>query len=1466
MAQVRKFQSGGKTFKINGKTYNTSNSEDMKRLEEMASNSEYGGIAQQILANVNDAAYDNTLNVYRTSDGRVMMEGGLQNVADQYMSQGTQKATQRKDNAWNNTFKRRSGKDWINNLDSFLNAFDSKSTTSSSSTDGKIKISGVSGLGGKWKYNDQGWDEADINNAAMLKELQLLEDYYNASEEDRKNKYDVSGLDKRSLEAYINMRQNNPYLYSNYLKSFTADAPVMDNDDFYSTYGWFGFTQNPDAKKASDNKALKEYLATQGLDFDGAENVFYRDKDGNLMVTDAFLTNVLGGDRNGHYWLNDNWANLKTDNGNSNPYSQMRNHIIWNGRIYKQDDAAVLAELQKSGYVDANKAYDAAKAEQIMRTQWSDNPTFAHEAYDPETRYSEWAHDYKDRGLRYRTLESNLGEGRNLVEYYTDDDPTDVYGFRSTRYAIIGDDGKLIQDNVDPSTIAKKENGVYIPTTTYFMQKRLGQDAGALAGTYIDGTSIDGKPSNTFFYKNPTTGEFFLQDPNLKGKQKGKAVRIPKEIATMIPKEAWEYFRTNKDAKDRLFRKMKDWTNTGFGKRALHGLKNSVTFGIDDLIQNTLLKQDFQKAGLSKEQAEQVVKLLIEWGTNKKYKEATGNYDASATARQQAFLADPQTEEVVRPVFKEGGKIEKHQYGNVLGKQGKTELKTINLKESDRKDANLNQSIELGSKDSKQWSSLDSWELAGTMADLAALGVTIADPTNVGGAVAGAMGSFTNFGADIKRDGFQGKDLGRLGLNLLLDVGTLLPVAGDAISGAKAIRAMKKAAPILSKAIKAGAIVGIGDAAINTIDKIAKGESFTLSDVRRIINGISGGVTLSRTGLLNQTKHRVDVDPRLTIKGKPNSGISDIKLSKEQIKEITDVPKAEQMKKLTEVLKKAGHDVDKLDLDSVAKIMKRPQWKFWKGWDKTAVPDVSKGGSKRVNLTPENLAKLQRERNGFQNWFFGTGKTQRAYNAFLRGEQPTFSHKINIKGTPYWETGYKPTIDIPEGSAPGLVPMEYFAKQITPKTQIVSSHASPFGKRFFLRPILPNIVSTQQFPQEMEFTENVSTIPMKRLVFKKGGILKGQKGLWDLSKELVSGMDLSKLGQSQYEIGDNGVINNNLNIAEMSQRASTPKVELPETKSPIATDYAKDHAYGSGNETAATKLNGEYWENKRTVGKWGGKPTNNKSSNFDRNSLLQDVLGTSNLIRAINSSYKQKDLSDKYANAMKLGTYSAPVERGFRYNLPVWDKYNSEIAKMNSAMNLFNTNADAKVNMAGKLSVIDNISRMRENQARETSLAVSEQNQLYNAMQREDDRIRNEIANKNRQLMMSSELAKVSGEQALQTNLDNILDKAIYAGQANINKRGAVDSQISNKIYQIELAMAEAKAKNLDTSGYEQMLKTLRSQEYRDNAMRTARYAKKGGTLRSTTEQMLLDNNKNVAKAISKLSDNTMKLILKAMS
>lgn len=1432
MAQVRKFQSGGKTFKINGKTYNTSNSEDMKRLEEMASNSEYGGIAQQILANVNDAAYDNTLNVYRTSDGRVMMEGGLQNVADQYMSQGTQKATQRKDNAWNNTFKRRSGKDWINNLDSFLNAFDSKSSTTSSSSnaDGKIKISGVSGLGGRWDYDDQGlWNEANVNNNTMLRELQLLEQYYNDSQtlskEDLDKKYDVSGLNKQSLDTYIEMRKSNPNLYSQYSQYFIPNGKFLDNDDFYSTYGWFGFTQDPDVKKAADNKALKEYLATQGLDFEGAENVFYRDKDGNLMVTDAFLTNVLGGDRNGHYWLNDNWANLKTDNGNTNPYSQMRDHIIWNGRIYKQDDAAILAELQKSGYIDANKAYDAAKAEQIMRTQWSDNPTFAHEAYDPETRYSEWAHGYKDKGLRYRTLESNLGEGRHLVGYYTNDDPTDNYGLRTERFAIIGDDGKLIQDNVDPTTTAKKVDGKYVPGTTYFMTKRLGKDAGMLAGTYINGTSIDGKPSNTFFYKNPTTGEFFIQDPDLKGKQKGKAVRIPKEIAEQIPDEAWEYFRTNKDAKNRLFQILKDFTNTGFGKK----IRQYYTFGLENLREMNL-RRDFRKAGLSKEQADQIVNLFNKWGRNNYYKEQTGKSDASAMSRQQAFLADPQTGDLVQPVFKEGGKIEKHQYGKVLGQQGKTELKTIDLKESDIKDANTGQSIGLGSKDSKQWSSLDTAELLAIVGDLSSLALSFVPGAHLGAAGVGGAASTAQFVTDIKRDGFQGKDALNYAVNLGFDA-----LSGFTGAGGKVAKIMKNfptMAKVLQKAIKAGAIVGVGDAVYNTIDKIAKGESFTLSDVRRIANGVAGGVTLSKTGLLPPRGKKVSSTADLNIKSK-KQGVADFKLDGKEIDKILGMPEKEQTKALLDhIAKKTGKQTSELrdlyDIDALLKDKKSLQLKFWKGRKSEGkVPDLGKSTTTR-QLKEADLDELATQRNGFQNWFFGTGKKQRLFNGIFEGNNPLMRQEIVI----------------PENTTPGLISLNVPAvvRQI------------PGIKNSYIN--LPNFGSHQQFPQEMEFTENVSTIPMKRLVFKEGGILKAQPGT---TSDFWADLEAAKKRRTDAQ----AAINNGY------------KVELPEYVDVVEENVVEpmDHALFSGRVNAIKDIYKGDRKGRNTAlvslgneiayaNPMGGTPI--KDSNFPNLSGI--FADTAHLASQWGFADQMNKFGKDRKKAYMLGSPEVWNGSGpMRIMLPNFNAENRARGKYLTNLNQSTIISDPTLRVGTMKGGYDNLLDSEMDSIRNTSNNVMQQWAMNDNIRREDKKLTFDTLNNKKQYdSVGAQMDSVTNVETA-TIKSKLLNDYTVAQRKKLYDYNTIDAAINDKKYQIGLAIAEGKAKGQDVSSLENMLKTLGSDDYRQSQLSRV-YAKKGTKLRSTTEQMLLDNNKIVAKAISKLNDNTMKLILKAMS
>jgi hypothetical protein len=179
MAQVRKFQDGGKTFTLGGYTFNTDNAEDMKMLEDMASDSTYGGIAQSVLDNVRNGSYADTLKMYRTADGRVVMEGGLQNVTDQHLSSGTQKALQRKDTYINNLFKRQSAKDWANNTDAFLNEISRRKTNKDESS-GKIKLKDVSVFSdGEFKYDTQNkMSSKATTNQPMLN---MLRDVYNSA-------------------------------------------------------------------------------------------------------------------------------------------------------------------------------------------------------------------------------------------------------------------------------------------------------------------------------------------------------------------------------------------------------------------------------------------------------------------------------------------------------------------------------------------------------------------------------------------------------------------------------------------------------------------------------------------------------------------------------------------------------------------------------------------------------------------------------------------------------------------------------------------------------------------------------------------------------------------------------------------------------------------------------------------------------------------------------------------------------------------------------------------------------------------------------------------------------------------------------------------------------------------------------------------------------------------------------------
>lgn len=136
-----------------------------------------------------------------------------------------------------------------------------------------------------------------------------MEKYAQADEEGRKG-YDVSGLDETQLNAFLEMYKSDPELFNKYRNSFAANqARLADSSDFYSTYGWFGFTPGTAEEvaaeqQARDLKANKDKLAKLGYTSEGIENILGFDKDGNLIVTDAFReASGLSSDTN--YWLND---------------------------------------------------------------------------------------------------------------------------------------------------------------------------------------------------------------------------------------------------------------------------------------------------------------------------------------------------------------------------------------------------------------------------------------------------------------------------------------------------------------------------------------------------------------------------------------------------------------------------------------------------------------------------------------------------------------------------------------------------------------------------------------------------------------------------------------------------------------------------------------------------------------------------------------------------------------------------------------------------------------------------------------------------------------------------------------------------------------------------------------------------------------------------------------------------------
>ena len=256
------------------------------------------------------------------------------------------------------------------------------------------------------------------------------------------------------------------------------------------------------------------------------------------------------------------------------------------------------------------------------------------------------------------------------------------------------------------------------------------------------------------------------------------------------------------------------------------------------------------------------------------------------------------------PLRKEGGAIpkikplpEKFQYGGNLGKT--TTIKKEDSTEGKRTDITATHKTN-GSDGGL--TDAEKMQIGAAIGDLAGVGLSFVPGAHIAGSIAGLGATATRFAADVKKDGFQGKDFWSALGGAALDVASLVPILGTGVKTAKAVKALKAAAtPIMKVLSIAGAVNGA-----QAMGKVIRGEEVTSEDITAILSGL-GSATIAG----KQLKDTIG-DARLArmIAQKSKASITGETLGK-------TLPKSR--KEISELLENAG--TEKKAIDKVKELL-----------------------------------------------------------------------------------------------------------------------------------------------------------------------------------------------------------------------------------------------------------------------------------------------------------------------------------------------------------------------------------------------------------------------------------------------------------------------------------------------------------------------------------------------------------------
>jgi len=893
------------------------------------------------------------------------------------------------------------------------------------------------------------WLDNASENLSIDQRLKDWTSYLGGTDDDRKGFRLGSQYDDPKVEAIKNLYSRyTPETWDAYLKeignraktdtlrpediAFLANFNIVKPDE-YANQGTGNRSRITSADRTKWNNAGFGGLA------DLLGDRAHLNDDGSLSLNDGESWGWNLGDLDGrNIWFNDDF--YKSRYGADGSFDPFRGLTLYRNRLYTSSNP-VLARILNSegGFNSMMKAGNWTGADNEILTRFTDaareNP-----AYLQNDRYSTFLSNpnYRFSDLTGLVKTQDMNEDDQIIQYIDLSDDSLVGPYRQYRYkyALLDNRGNLkkqlnSEDLIDIQNGSSREGGL----NTY---RRISGNENQVYNNryYEDILDKSGNATGFRFYRSISdpNGDVIMHMPKIYASDaEDKDIVLPKEVAQVLMQN-------------------KNWLQNVVGNaqnkenfmKIISGLVQSWWAKSDNLWYRNEAKE-LRKMGLSEEE---VQKFLQAWNQAKR-----GN----RMQRRQDML-------VTAPQFKDGGVILEQSGGRAGGSKSAT---GVTEKRVNTINTNPNNAATIG--DSKNWTDADTKDVVALLGDLGSLGLAFVPGANVGSATVGAASSTARFLADKER-GTKGAGLNYLA-NLGMDAATLLPLIGGASKTAKTVKAVKNALPLI---IKAASVYGLGSAVVNSANKIANGENWTVRDVSMVVNALTAGVGLSKQGGLGKSKVKVKELEPVTLKSK--DGNISLTLNSEELKQIKD-PDA-LLDAMFNKAKSSNTNLTKeqfgkqFDVNSLLKTATKwkPGWSPKNWFRKESV----KTFNPKVKSAKQNV---EAEEGSFKEWWHGVGKKQQNYNEQLRGN------------TTKEVTNTEQRIVIPENSKPGL--MDLNVPAVVEQVPVTRTIKLPL--QGIALPQWINAFTSANYQRNKDVQP--SGVVMQPLYQKKGGkIIKAQSG------------------------------------------------------------------------------------------------------------------------------------------------------------------------------------------------------------------------------------------------------------------------------------------------------------------------------------------------------------------------------------